>query len=313
MSFTPPIHDPARELREQLPQDGWRRAILEIGSRHGLASAEPTPFQTGSDVVWALGEFVVKLTAPCWTAEIAAEARNLRQVHGRLGVKTPALYAQGELGGWPYVVMERVPGVSLSSVWSGLERSERLRLAAAIGGLARELHGLANTLGEPWEPFWKACRTDVARRHAAADVPQALLAEIEPFLAAQGELDDGSRVLLHTELYGEHVLVEPRAGRFELSSCIDFADGRIGPRGYEFAACVELLFDGEAGLARALLLGYGYEPGELTPEHSERLLAWNLCHRFGRLQRMLRAALPQRPASLRELAQCIYGLGEGPG
>ena len=139
-------------------------------------------------------------------------------------------------------------------------------------------------------------------------MPPELAAEVEPFLAAAGELDDGSRVLLHTELYAEHVLVLERGGRWTPSACIDFADGRVGPREYEFAASVELIFHGERGLLRSYLLAYGLDARALSPAYSRRLLAWALAHRFGRLERMLRGVEPARPRSLDELAELLFGL-----
>jgi len=65
-------------------------------------------------------------------------------------------------------------------------------------------------------------------------------------------------VLLHTELLDEHVLVEERGGRYELSGLIDFADGRVGPAEYDFPAPVEFLFRGQPGLLGFFLRAYGY-------------------------------------------------------
>ena len=87
MSWTPPEHDRARELREHLPVDGWRAAVGAIAARHGLPTAGARPFETGSDVVWSLGEHVVKLTAPVWRDEIEAEARCSRASPG--GCRSP--------------------------------------------------------------------------------------------------------------------------------------------------------------------------------------------------------------------------------
>ena len=66
MSWSPPAYDPALRLREHLPEAGWREAMREICARHGLQEAALSPFASGSDVVWATGDRVVKLSAPRW-------------------------------------------------------------------------------------------------------------------------------------------------------------------------------------------------------------------------------------------------------
>lgn len=302
MTWSPPPEDPDRELREHLPSESWAVAIARIADRHGLDAARAEPFASGSDIVWALGPWVVKLTAPRWRWQIEAEVRNLGQVRGRLPVRTPAVRTWGELAGWPYVVMERLDGIPLDQIWPALEHGARLGLAAELGHLMRALHTLPEPLGEPWEPFWLACRSNVPARHGGPGVPPELLAEIEPFLAAQGGLDDGRRALLHTELHREHLLVTEHAGRLRLDACIDFADGRPGHPLYDLAAPVELLFDAEPGLLQALLDAYA--PGAPVPS-PEHLLAWHLCHRYGSLPRLL-GLLPRLPGSLGELARALY-------
>lgn len=158
-----------------------------------------------------------------------------------------------------------------------------------------------------------------ARGHARdPEVPVALLDEIEPFVERQGfarPADDANTspehpastlVALHTELLGEHVLVSERGGAPRLSALIDFADGRVGPREYDLSPPAEFVFQGEAGMLEAFLAGCGLAPQEIRPALGERLLAWNLCQRFGRLARLLEAVQPARPATLSELARRLY-------
>ena len=317
-AWIPPSEDEG-ELRDLLPEEGWRAAMRLICARHGLPDDELAPFPSGSDVVWGAGPWVLKLSSPRWTFEIEAEARNLRRLEGRLGVETPRVLATGALEGWPYVVSSRVPGVALAGPWEELEHGERLRLAEDLGELTRELHGvpLDGLEGDAaegwsatrWEDFWRACRADVRARHARAGVPRSLLEGIEPFLRSVGTLETQPLRFVHTELYGEHVLVERSpSGRLVPRALIDLADARAAPFGYEVPAPVEFLFRGEPGLLRAYLEAYGLRGDELGPELSERLLAFGLCHRFGSLRRMLAAVHPSRPAHLGDLACTLYGL-----
>lgn len=306
MKFVPPVCGPEDELRALLPVEGWRVAIAEIAARHGLSLAAALPFASGSDVVWSVGGAVVKLTGPRWTWQLDAEAHWLRQVAGRLPVATPEVLARDELAGWPYVVMTHVPGRALADVWPDLEERERLRLAADLGELTRSLHDLAvEGDADAFTTFWETCRNDVAARHAKPGVPPALLAAMPAFLDRH-DLATTPRVLLHTELLDQHVLVDDREGRPTLSALIDFADARIGPAEYEFAAPVEFIFRGGPGLLRAYLHAYGVPDQDLGPARSERMLAWALSHRYGSLERMLSAVAPFEPESLTDLALRLY-------
>jgi hygromycin-B 7''-O-kinase len=306
MPWTAPTHDPARPLRDHLPEEGWRAAAAQLAARHGLPTSDLTPFASGSDAVWALGPgHVLKLSAPTFAAEIANEARCLDLARGRVPVRVPEVAALGDLDGWPYVITTRVPGEALGSHWPHLPRAERERLAEELGALVGALHRVHPGPPDHWAEFWRRCRTGVAARHRRPGVPEELLAEIEPFLAEVGELPATGRVFLHTEVLGEHLLVAPVGGRLELCSWIDFADACLGPVEYDCLAPVEFLFRGEAGLLRRFLLALGRDQRELHEGYSRQLLAWSLCHRFGSLARQLRAA-PQAPRSLVDLTTTLW-------
>ena len=310
MPWSPPAHDATRELRDQQSPQEWAQAVRDIARRHGLDSSTATPFESGSDVVWAVGtkgDHVVKLTAPCWTGEIVHEVECLQRVSGRLSVKTPELRAHGELAGWPYVVMSRVAGRALAEVWPGLDAQARADLAGRLGQLTRELHGLeVESEPDDWIAFRTECRQRAIERDATDGAPVHLCDAIADFLRSIRALDDPTRVFLHTELLDQHIFVEERRGQCVPSALIDFADARVGPPAYDFPALVEFIFRGEAGLLRAFLLGYGYDPGDLKPARSEEFLAWGLFHRFGRLKRMLAAVAPSSPESLPALARALY-------
>ena len=313
MSFRAPGYDADKPLRRHLPADDWRMAMTEIANRHGLAGAPLAAFSSGSDVVWRVGDAVVKLTAPVWAEELDTEVRALATVRGRLPVETPEPLARGELDGWPYVVVSFVGGDPIGAVWPELDARARLAFAHELGALTATLHGL--DAGEAWPDDWDAFRTrycgDVRARHARGDVPAELLREIEPFLArlsGTGPLDANGGALLHTELLHEHILVTRTRAGARIRALIDFADARVGPPGYEFLAPAEFVFKGEPGAMRTMLQGYGMPDEALTPELAEELCGWALRHRFGKLERALAAVAPFRPSTLGELAQRLYGV-----
>ena len=205
--------------------------------------------------------------------------------------------------------MDRIGGYPLAHFWPALGHEHRRRLARDLGSFCHELHALESR-GFPsgWDAFWRTISTNVGSRHAAAGGPPALLAEIDAFLVKVGPLTADRLVPLHTELIDQHVYADERDAQVELSGLLDFADSRLGASHYDFSAPVEFIFKGERGLLREFLLGYGVPEAHLTPSHSEKLLGWSLCHRFGTLARTLALVEPQVPSSLEELAATLYSL-----
>ncbi len=309
MRWSPPTLHHDRPLRDEAPENVWRFAMTHIAKQHDLWPCELEPYERGETVVWSAGEHVIKLTTPTCQYQIDAEVGCLAATHGKLSVVTPELVAHGDISGWPYVLMGKIPGVALEHVWPKLGNERRRQLARKLGLLCRELHALAPT-GFPtgWPDFWSSVSRQVGARHATRGGPPALLAAVDPFLKKIGELGASRLVPLHTELIDQHVYVEERGGQFVPCGLLDFADARLGAPQYDFGALVEFVFRGERGLLREFLLAYGIEESLLTPERSEVMLAWALCHRFAHLGRMLALVEPHVPGSLEELAQLLFSV-----
>ena len=78
------------------------------------------------------------------------------------------------------------------------------------------------------------------------------------------------RVLLHTEVIREHLVVTP--GPWTLSGLLDFETAMTGDRAYEFAAAALFISRGDPRLLGRILAAYGrsFDPREL--------LAYTLLH-----------------------------------
>jgi len=309
MSWSPPTLHHDRPLREEAPENVWRFAMTHIAKAHDLGPCELEPYATGEAIVWSVGEHVVKLTIPGCRDQLEVEGGCLEAIHGKLSVATPKLHARGDISGWPYLLMTKIPGRALAEVWPKLGHERRRPLARKLGLLCRELHALSPA-GFPggWQEFWGTVSHQVGARHATRGGPPELLSRIDPFLAKIGELGAAGLVPLHTELTDQHVYVEERGGELSLCGLLDFADARLGAPQYEFGAPVEFIFKGERGLLREFLLSYGVEEALLTPDFSEVMLAWSLCHRYAQLGRLLGLIEPDVPDSLEELSSRLYSV-----
>ena len=117
----------------------------------------------GSLPVYSVDDLVLKLFPPVFLAEWRVEVAVLRAVSGLLPTPTPRVHAAGRHDGWGYVLMSRLSGLPLESVWEQTTAAERDRLAGHLGETISVLHGVA----PPW------CTRIDARRYAGAPVYMA--------------------------------------------------------------------------------------------------------------------------------------------
>ncbi|WP_116102371.1 phosphotransferase family protein [Amycolatopsis thermalba] len=238
---------------------------------------EVTRFATGSLPVYACGDaLVLKLYPPVYPADFTTESRVLRAVDGRLPVPTPRVLDTGELDGWRYVLMSRLPGVALGEA----PVAEQIRLAPALGEALAALHGLdLPDLGpSSWAGFvTEQTASAVARQPGLAGV---WARQIPSFLDSV-DLGSPPPVLLHTEVMAEHVLAVPDGDGWRLSEVFDFEPAMRGAPEYEFAAVGVFVTRGSPEYLRALLTGYGLTPDDGFPL---RCLAYLLLHRYSDLK-----------------------------
>jgi hygromycin-B 7''-O-kinase len=265
---------------------GQRQAFEAIASRHGLSASELTPLDKGTHLVWATGRSVLKLFVPLWNEDAILETRLLEMASGT-GLPVPQLEAQGELEGWRYVVLSRLPGEHLGDAWRGLDDGGRSRLAAHLGETMAALATL------PRERLADRAITQEAlvaerlervladQRERGGD--ETLLAELQQFLSEMPPLVSAESVVLHADLTGDNVLV---AGD-RVSGVIDFADAFVGPATYELAVPACFVTRGSPQHRDAMIRGRGFDA---TPEMIGTVRAWAILHRYGHVARMMEAA-----------------------
>jgi hygromycin-B 7''-O-kinase len=260
----------------------WLPAMREIATRHGLPGpAVQQPL--GTHVVFGFGDRgggpIVKLFCPLWPADYQSEQISL--AHQR-GLPVPRLLAQGEIEGWPYLILSRVEGVPAVEVWPALGPEEKLRVVRQMGAFMRRLHQQPLPTGLPADwPTFLAER--LARAEAHHDAPEPwrkwIRERIETFVEPPFD-----PVLLNGDLTGDHVLLVRRRGAWQMSGVIDFGDARIGHPFYEFIAPLAFYTFGQPALSRALVEAYSLEP---SPALLDALTTYCLLHEFGRLSDFL--------------------------
>ena len=237
----PDPHDAGR-LRPEFPI--WFDALRIIASRHG--GGDVRPCAGGSNVVAYLGtDRIIKLLAPQFAVELDRE-RIMLAACAEGGVVAPGIVGDGELEGWPYLVLSRLPGRPLDEVWPNLSRRARERLVEDLAHTLGRVHRLRpEGLDTDWSGFEAGLRATWNEKHRNRGPADSRADEAEGW--RERALPQESSVVLHADLTDDNALCDEE-GR--LTGLIDFADARWGPRGYEVAAPIILLTKDDFALGR---------------------------------------------------------------
>lgn len=269
----------------------WLPAMHAIAARHDLPGT-PRQEPLGTHVVFGFGERIVKLFSPLWPQDFQVERIALRHAQE---LPAPRILGEGEVEGWPYLVLTRVAGVPAVELWAELSLAARHGIVRELGGLLRALHSAPPPAGLPgdWEGFLEERLTRAEGHH---DAPEPWRSWI------RGQLRDfhppsHEYVLLNGDLTGDHVLLTEQEGGWGIGGVIDFGDARVGHPFYDFVAPLAYYTYGEPELSLALLDAYGLEP---TDENLGALTRFCLLHEFGRLRDFLARFPVETPQAFEE-------------
>lgn len=287
-----------------------RGAIAEaLAVRHDFALRDLRAFPGGSLLVLDTGAGrVIKLYSPLQPEDHETEVAALRAVEGLLPVETPRILASGDIDGWPYAVMTRLPGQPANAhwvegrpeddPWRRIPRPDQLRIAEEVGRAVAALHRvptgtLPSAMRPDWDAFIAGQRETCVERMKRGGLGEPWLDQIPSFLDSVDLGPPTEGVLLHTEIMRDHTLVEPRDDGWRLCGLLDFEPAMVGAPEYELASVAMFLTGGDLDAFRAFLRGYGFPGSEQTPDFARRVLAWLLLHRYGNLAWYL-AMLPEQ-------------------
>ena len=287
-----------------------RPAAEDLAGRLGLAGAGLRRYPGGSRPVYAVGDRrVLKLYPTVSAPDSVTEARVLDYLNGRLPVATPEVLACGEYeNGWRYLLMSQLPGTELAAAWPAIPRPHQDRVASQAGEMLAALHGLdpeplRGILGPAdWAGFLAGQRATAVERQRQVKLPEVWLSQIEDFLESVPLAPGRERVLLHTEVIREHLVVNP--GTWMLSGLLDFETAMAGDRAYEFAAVGLFVSRGDPRLLGRILAAYGrgFDP--------RNLLAYTLLHVHSNLPECLGELRAPPEPTLDSLAQTWFGTAQ---
>ena len=106
--------------------DVLEAAAKKIMHRHQLPEPPLTLFSEGTNIVFEYGENqVIKMFPPFHQGQYQSEWLVLKHLQGKLSVNTPKLQYHGELSGWPYIVMTKLDGTLLETLWGNMDHDNK--------------------------------------------------------------------------------------------------------------------------------------------------------------------------------------------
>ncbi|KTD40553.1 aminoglycoside phosphotransferase family protein [Legionella parisiensis] len=299
------------EKLKQYIEEGLARAIIH---RHQLSEASLMLFPEGTNIVFLYGNKVIKIFPPFHQSQFESERLVLKHVYGKLSIKTPLLEHEGELFGWPYLIIGKLEGTLLESLWENMEHDNKEIILRELGALIREVHALPTNGLEAidchWPQFLEKQIAYCVEQHRTKGLPKVLLQQLPAYLdSIKEELPEIKQpVLLTGEYTPMNFLVSQAKGIWHLSGLIDFGDAMLGLPEYDLLGPGAFLIQGDKKLLHTFLMAYGYLSHELTNKLSHQLTALMLLHQYSNLNVQVRIpGWKNKVSSLRDLEDLVWG------
>jgi hygromycin-B 7''-O-kinase len=297
------------EQCELITDENLWPGVKALCAELGYGPKHLTKFDEGSLPVYDLDdELVLKLYPAADLDDLATEEPVMRALQGALPIPTPEVVATGRYDGWGYLLMTKLPGRDLRTLWPQLGLDERVSLARRAGEGLAVLHTVPSPPIGPadWGRFVEGQIATAVARQEAIGLDPHWLRQIPGFLASV-DLAPAPNVLLHTEFMDVHLLADRREGGYELTGLLDFEPSMCGHPEYDLLAPAVFITKGDKASWRAFLDAYGFRPEEV-PALARRLTAYAMLHRFANLPWYFRTIPAPEARTFDELAECWFGI-----
>jgi len=292
----------------------WLPLALDIAHGHGLKTASPHIFTTGTNLVIGLGdELILKIFPPFLRDQFVSERASLTQLRGRLSIPIPGLLFEGERDGWPYLVITRLSGIVGSDVWPDLPEDQKERVLVQIGATIAEVQraplGALSRIEPRWADFMAKQIEGCRARHTRLGLPQKFLDGFDDILRDAASLIplDAAPVILIGEYIPENFLLDRDGNGWRLAGLFDFGDVMTGFGEYDLLGPSAFMTAGIKRRVRSLFEGFGYSDADITPAVKRRLMALMLLHRVSDpLRHFCIEGWQEKAADLIELQELLW-------
>lgn len=289
-----PDYDLACELIDGDDIEFWRPQVEHICQLHGISFDNMHKINGWANGIFDLdGQYILKVVPPNWASQGSRELDSLSLLAGHtLPVAIPKLIADGEINGWLYVLMNKLPGTNLHEIWMDLPEENQCLIVKQVAEFANQLHALPmpeeSALSLDWPTFLKEQKENCVEKRKKQGLTGPLLDDILNFVEQVDYQPVINRpCLVHTDLHPGNLLAEKVDGQWHLSGVIDFGDAFIGnDRYFEFATSAILMGLGNKAVNQALLEGYQLEI-EDKKQFAQHLMALSLLRHTGEMAYVL--------------------------
>ena len=285
MSRLPALSDFESFRTWRADQSHWLPIALDIAQSHGLKTAAPHIFTTGTNLVIGLGdELILKIFPPIHRGQFVSERASLTQLQGRLSVPIPDLLFDGERDGWPYLVITRLHGSVGSEIWPALPEEQKERVLGQIGATIAEVQraplGALSNIEPGWPQFLSKQIEGCRARHTRLGLPPKFLDGFDDILRDAGSLFQLDQpVILIGEYIPENFLLSQCGNGWRVAGLFDFGDVMTGFGEYDLLGPSAFMTAGMKRRVRSLLEGFGFSDVDINPAMKRRLMALMLLHR----------------------------------
>jgi hygromycin-B 7''-O-kinase len=256
---------------------------LDIARSHGLASAEPHVFATGTNLVIALdARLILKIFPPMLRGQFVSERGSLSQLRGHLSLPIPEIVAEGERDGWPYLVITRLDGIVGSEVWPALPEDQKERVLGEIGAVIAEVQrappGVLCEIEPRWDDFMRRQMAGCRARHERLGLKPKFLSGLDDLLRDAAIPLDPPQVILTGEYIPENFLLAEAGGQWRVAGLFDFGDVKTGWCEYDLLGPSAFMAAGRPRRVFRLFEGFGYSPADVNFAVKRRLMALMFLH-----------------------------------
>lgn len=286
-----------KDFDEHFESQIWVEAAKEICRRHRISYSEIKRADSSDHIVFFIDDLLVlKIFRPfrkCFERETNA----LELIGGKTCFKTPEIVNIGEIEGFRYAFLTRIPGTAMTRTdWLKVPENRQIKFIAKLAAGLNQIHQLNPApIVCDWAEFVEDRAATFVQRQIEHGVNSKIIEVLPAFI------DENLRrvpkslptVFMHSDVHFGNLRVSMINENLEISGLFDFADSRRGFYEYDFLAVCVLMIQGQRKVQREFFKAYGYSENDLDETMRKRLMMLTMLYETSDLRRYAMRLKPE--------------------